>query len=482
MINIIQKNEILVRYSHGTPIREIAREMGIARNTVRNYIREAESIKKELDNASTKSQIEYLQTELCKKPRKKQAIYKKRAFTPQVEKRFYEIIQKSEERDIILGVNKQYLTATKIHQVLRAEGFEIGKTTITEEYSKYKKKQAECYIMQEYSYGERAEYDFHQIKVAIDGKIVVYHQATISCPKSNFIFGKLYKNETINSVMDSIICFIEKCDGVFKEMVFDNMSTVVKRFVIKGEKQYTDDIIKLSNYYKFKIKTCNARSGNEKGHVENSGKTVRKDLFSLNYQFASEEELMKYYDDELSKYNNQHSRNFDIEKQHLIKKPLHKYLQCDLISCKVNSYSLVGISRNHYSVPDKYVGEEIYAHIYSDKITFYSKNNIFLCEHIKKTGSQEYSMHLDHYINTLLRKPGALANSLVFQQQSEELKLIYNMYYSTKPKKFLEDYSKDPINLTKMIKQDNINENIENKSEIEILSIKQLDDYTLTLN
>lgn len=56
----------------------------------------------------------------------------------------------------------------------------------------------------------------------------MYHQVTISLPKSNYVFGLLYKNENIKTVLDSIIRFINHCDGVFEEMVFDNMSTVVK--------------------------------------------------------------------------------------------------------------------------------------------------------------------------------------------------------------------------------------------------------------
>ena len=54
-----------------------------------------------------------------------------------------------------------------------------------------------------------------------------------------------------------------------------------------------------SNYYGFKITTCNVAKGNEKGHVENSGKLLRNDLFSLNYKFETEEELYDYYHKEL---------------------------------------------------------------------------------------------------------------------------------------------------------------------------------------
>ena len=54
---------------------------------------------------------------------------------------------------------------------------------------------------------------------------------------------------------------------------------------------------------------------NEKGHVENSGKLVRKELFSLNYEFESEEALYSYYSKELAKYNEKALKEFEIEKK-----------------------------------------------------------------------------------------------------------------------------------------------------------------------
>lgn len=481
MITIIKKNDILALHRQSVPIQEIARLTGFSRNTVRSYVREYEQFNQQLNETTDKAQIELIQTEMCKKPCKKQVIYKKRAFTPEVEQRFYEIIAISEQRDIDLGTNKQHLTGMKIFRQLKSEGYSVGKTTISEQYSRYKQKHKECYIKQIYDYGERVEFYFHQIKVLINGKLQIYHQATFSCPKTNYVFGKLYKNETFDAVSDAIISFFEHVKGVYKEMVFDNLSPVVKRLVIKGEKQYTDDIIKLSNYYGFKIKTCNPRSGNEKGHVENSGKLVRKDLFCINYKFESEKELLDYYRAKLRRYNNDHSHDFEKEQNHLLSMPTHPYLQCRIEYCMVDSYSFVSIDTNRYSTPERYVGNEIIAHVFDSEITFYSKSGIYLTKHIKKTGSKEYSVNLMHFIETLLKKPGALVNSLAFNETSDELKLIYNKYYTTNPKQFLLDYSKDSINLTEMVTS-----TLEDKPsityEIEILSMNQLDIYTKTLN
>ena len=73
---------------------------------------------------------------------------------------------------------------------------------------------------------------------------------------------------------------------------------------------------------------------------------------------------------------------------------------------------------------------------YLDHILIYS-NNTFICEHKKVNGVREYQLELSHYLKTLRRKPGALKNSLVLKQYPQ-LQTIYQNYFTTKPKEFIE--------------------------------------------
>jgi len=75
------------------------------------------------------------------------------------------------------------------------KALKFGKTTIQTELKKNK----EAFIKQSYDPGQRAEYDFHQIKVLIDGKLRNIYQATISMPYSNYKFVKHYPNQKFES-------------------------------------------------------------------------------------------------------------------------------------------------------------------------------------------------------------------------------------------------------------------------------------------
>lgn len=437
MVNVIMKNEIITRFRNNESQRSIAKTLACSRNTVSKYIKEYLKHEAELKNESDPAKIALIQREICSPPKLKSHRRKRMAFTDLVEKRFNEIINMDEERDELLGRNKQSLTATLLHKTLIEEGYNVSLTTICNEYRRYKNKPKECFIKQEYDYGQRAEFDFHQIKVLINQKYRKYYQATITLPKSGIVFGSLYNNETFNSVNDSIIKFFNYIGGVTEEMVFDNMSTVVKRFLDKGKKQYTNNIRSLSTYYGFKIITTNPRRGNEKGHVEVSGKIIRKNLFSLKYKFNSENELMEYFKRGIEELNKDNLEELEKERLYLNELPAKELFLYEISSNKVSPYSLIRVLNNFYSVPDKYVGKDVDTHLYPDKLVIYYKN-MKIAEHIKKEGLKEYSLKLDHYLATFLKKPGALKNSLVLKQTPKVLQTIFYDDYNMDAKRFLD--------------------------------------------
>ncbi len=468
MINIFSKNEIIMRYRKGESQRKISENLKVSRITVKKYISEYEELLKKLDKETNDAKIALIQNEMCSKPKRKKFKHASSKFSGELEQRFNELIEIDRQRDLVLGVNKQKLTSTLLRDTLVAEGFDISLSTINNKFKEYKNRNPECYIKQVYDYGVRAEYDFHQFKVYVAGEIITMHMATISLNNSNHVYPILYRNENQKTVLDSIIKFINHCNGVTKTIVFDNMSTVVKRFLIDNQKQYTDEIIKLSTYYGFEIITCNARSGNEKGHVENSGKVFRKKYYSLKYKFDSMEELYEYHEQMIAKHNKSNEKAFELEKQYLSSKPTHDYIIHEVKEYKVNSYSLINVQNNYYSVPDNLINKKVTINIIKDKLYIYC-NEIFICDHKILKGIKEYRMNIMHYLPTFLKKPGALANSLTMKQAPEELKRVFKEDYNMNTKKFIESL----LNPTTYI-DDDIHSSILDVSKSQLNSISNI--------
>src|SRR5690625_2426653 len=95
-------------------------------------------------------------------------------------------------------------------------------------------------------------------------------------------------------VLDVHVEFINHIGFIPKVFTYDNMRTVVKQFV-GTEREITDSMIHLSNYYQFNIRLCQPRKGNEKGHVERSVDFIRRKAFSAVYSFQDLKEARSIY-------------------------------------------------------------------------------------------------------------------------------------------------------------------------------------------
>jgi hypothetical protein len=329
-----------------------------------------------------------------------------------------------------------------------AEGFDIGLTTVSNKIKEKRHKARECFIKQEYDFGDRLEYDFGEVKLVIDGEAATYHLAVLSSPGGDFRWAYLYKNQKKDVFMDSHVQFFEMVKGVYKEVVYDNMRNVVSKFIGRNEKELNKDLIKLSLYYGFEINVTNCFSGNEKGYVENSVKVIRNKIFAKHYKFRTFDEARYHLKKQLLELNKKSKIN--EEKKYLLPhKP--KLELADIIMLKVNKYSFVQSDNNFYSVPEYLVGKTVNAKIYYDQLEIYS-NNCLVCKHIKIDGFRNTSIDINHYLNTFIKKPGALKNSLALKSKPR-LKSIYEKYFSKEPKIFIDILRKN--------KEKNIDELIE---------------------
>ncbi len=63
----------------------------------------------------------------------------------------------------------------------------------------------------------------------------------------------------------------------------------------------------------------------------------------------------------------------------------------------------------------------------------------------KIEGNKEYSINILHYTSTLLKKPGALANSLALKQSPKIYQELFHKYFTTKPKDFIKLINENDI-------------------------------------
>ncbi|MDO4468164.1 MAG: IS21 family transposase, partial [Bacillota bacterium] len=272
-----------------------------------------------------------------------------------------------------------------------------------------------------------------EINLWIHGKKNKFYIAAICSPASGFRWAYLYTNMQMEVFIDSHARFFEMLGGSYKEGVYDNCRCVVSKFIGRNEKELNKELIKLSLYYDYEINVTNCFSGWEKGSVEGSVKWIRNKVFATKYEFDSFDDAAIHLENRLKELNA--NSKISEEMKHL--KPYRpKYEAAYINEHTVDKYSFVTFEKNHYSVPDTICGKKVLLKSYPNEIEIYYKGKKIAC-HKRLCGEKKTCIDIRHYLHTLEKKPGALKNSAALKSLPE-LKKIFDIYYTDKPKTFIE--------------------------------------------
>ena len=379
MKNLLDKAAIIRLKQEGLSNRGVARSLGIDKKTVNKYWNQYKDNLQKLNETTDKTEISAIQENITSAPKYNSENRIRRKVTPEFLNALEKILEDEEKKVKVLGTNKQALTKQQIYELLKKQGFLLSYSTVVLEMKRIKNSGNECFIRQNYDFGDRLEYDFGEVKLVINGITKKYYIAVLSSPAGNFRWCYLYDNCKKDVFLDSHVRFFKMIGGVWKEVVYDNMRNVVSKFIGKNEKELNEDLVKMSLYYGFDINVTNAFSGNEKGYVEGSVKYLRNKIFAENYKFPSEEAAIEYMESQLMKLN----ENSKIEEEKKILKTTKPPLElAEIRKSFVNKYSFVQIENNFYSVPEYLVGLTVTSKIYYNKILIYS-NHELVCEHKK---------------------------------------------------------------------------------------------------
>ena len=442
MLSYMDKFGIIQARLEGKSYRQISKELSIDRKTVKRYWEgycQSRSDYFESDSDTLLDKDQLLLT-MIESPKYDSSNRLKRKYTTDIDELVSSILKAETEKDKLLGSShKQSLTNKGIHELVIEAGHDISYRSLCEYIREKRLKTKEAYIRQNYPLGQRVEYDFGELKLQIEGQVKTYFLAVFSCPASGFRWAYLYANQKKEVFLNSHVEFFDMVGGVYQEVVYDNMRNVVREFIGKSVKVLNEDLIRLSTYYQYRVITTNCFSGNEKGHVERSVEIIRKEAFSKKVTFKNIEEARHHLSDCLMELNAK-SRLHE-EKQHL-SPALPRFELAEYQLATVDKYSCISFQGNHYSVPEYLVGKKVSMKIYHEELMIYA-NQTFVCTHKKEDGKGKYLLKLEHYLDTFLKKPGAIRNSQVLQS-CPLLHNIFQQYFISKPKEFIELIRNNP--------------------------------------
>ena len=406
MIIMETKRRILNCHRKGDGIRKISRELGIARNTVRNIIRshksgESKGVKEELVIPS----------------------YVRRVQTYKSLEKYITNLEK------LLRENKNARPRRKIVQIyeeLCLQGFKGSYSSVNRYAAKWKKltdtvSPSAC-VPLSFAPAEAYQFDWSTDEVMINDEIISVKVAHFVLCYSGKKFIYIYPNETHEMVFDAHIRAFKFFGGTPVRGIYDNMKTAVAK-VLKGkDREWNPKFEHLCAHYMIEPTACTPARGNEKGRVERQVATIRSRFFTPMPSGQNLSELNDRLMSQLIHYNktHKHPRRQDdtidevfAEESHFLMPTPVMFDGCKEISVKVSATCLVQYDRNHYSVDCSCAGQIIGCKAYADKIVFVCNGKEVGRHERKFTKGQTYYDY-QHYLPILARKPGALRNGEPF--------------------------------------------------------------------
>jgi hypothetical protein len=210
--------------------------------------------------------------------------------------------------------------------------------------------------------------------------------------------------------------------GVFRVLRYDNLRSAVQRILRGSQREETARFVAFRSHWGYEAEFCNPARGNEKGGVEGEGGFFRRNHLTpvpvaRDYAHLNEVLRAASAEDE-RRVVGERSVNVGaamaLEREHLLPAAKEGF---DLAAVRfpiVNTSGCVRVLTNLYSVPLG-AGTEVEAKIHATYVELWRQGQC-VARHERCFGRQQKVLDLNHYLEALERKPGALAGATALEQ------------------------------------------------------------------
>lgn len=329
---------------------------------------------------------------------------------------------------------KQRHTAHRVWERLRDEhGAEVSERQVRR-YVRERRRELgeavdETFVPLCHEPGAEAEVDWGEAMVLIAGALQKIHLFLMRSCFSGACFVTAFPRCTQQAFLEAHVQAFEFFDGVFRECVrYDNLTSAVAK-VMKGRRRLeADRFIALRSHYLFSaaFTRVGEQGAHEKGGVEGEVGRFRRNHLVPVPEAASLHELNEMLavaciadlGRTIRGARETVGQALGHEIELLRALPAEPFDAAEHANPKVDAKALVTVRQNRYSVPVSLAGLKVAARIGAGEIVLLHDGRE-VARHERLQGRYETRAKLDHYLELLRRKPGALARSLPLRQERE---------------------------------------------------------------
>jgi transposase len=318
---------------------------------------------------------------------------------------------------------KQRHTARRIWERIRAEvpGCTAADRTVRQ-YVEHRKEalglaRRETFVPQSYDWGVEAQVDWYEAYADLDGDRVKLQVFEMRSMASGAAYHRAYLRATQQAFLEAHELAFHYFGGVFRRLRYDNLSSAVKKILRGYQRELTARFIAFRSHWQYQSDFCTPGEGHEKGGVEGEGGYFRRnhwvpipvarDLAELNAKLLAD----CHHDESRIIAGRTESVGALLltEKQHLRPLPVESFELAEVSFPKVDQAGCARVLTNFYSVPLK-AGTVVEARAYSSMVEI-RQNGVPVAKHERSYKRSQQILDLEHYLEVLDRKPGALRGS-----------------------------------------------------------------------
>ena len=324
---------------------------------------------------------------------------------------------------------KQRHTAHRIWTRLRKEHPEdaIGEPTVRRYVQRRKQElglsSREVFVPQSYDWGQEGQVDWFEAVAKLGGEASKLQFFAMRSMGSGDAFHQAYTHATQQALLEAHEHAFDYFGGVFGTLRYDNMSSLVKKILRGRQRIETERIIAFRSHWGYRSEYCNPASGNEKGGVEGELGWYRRnclvpvpeaqDLAALNRQLL--EACVANRSRTISGKTMTIGQASEHERTHLLPLaqegfPIHEILYPLVVDGK----GRVKVKTNWYSTP-LWPGLRVTALVWPLSVEIQRDGEI-VARHPRCYGRGHQILDLEHYLDVLEKKPGAMAGSTPLEQ------------------------------------------------------------------
>jgi len=307
----------------------------------------------------------------------------------------------------------------------------VGESTVRR-YVRGKKRElgllrsGEIFVPQSYQWGVEAQVDWYEACADLEGEREKLQVFSMRSMASGGSFHCAYRHATQQAFLEAHELAFAYFGGVFRLLRYDNLGSAVKKILRGYQREETARFVAFRSHWGYEAQFCNAAKGNEKGGVEGDVGYSRRnylvpipqvrDLVDLNAHL-----LARSREDEGRKIGDRAQSvgaGLVIEKERLLPLPSEGFELAEVSFLVVDGKGCVKARTNWYSTPLR-AGTKTRVNVLPAWLEVWHEGRC-VARHERNYGRGCQVLNLEHYLEVLERKPGALAGSTPLQQWREQ--------------------------------------------------------------